>query len=532
MKEQFLNTGTSESWVSDQGDGTFINPVLYADYSDPDVIRVGTDFYMTASSFGHIPGLPILHSKDLVNWRLINHAILRMPLPGYGKPQHGNGVWAPAIRYHDGKFWIFYGDPDIGIFMTTAEDPAGEWTPIHLVEEGKGLIDPCPFWDEDGQAYLVHAFARSRAGIKHLLQMCRMSPDGTRLLDEGMIVFDGTERHPTTEGPKLYRRGRYYYIFAPAGGVATGWQLILRSQSIYGPYEEKVVLHQGDSSVNGPHQGGWVELLSGESWFLHFQDKDAYGRIVHLQPVRWADDWPLIGEDSNDDGIGEPVMRYKKPNVGKDYPIEIPVTSDTFEGAELGLQWQWQANPEEGWASLSDRPGQLRLFAQPLPQDAATLFDASHLLLQKFPAPVFQATAELDASALAVGDAAGLIVFGFRYAFIGLRKDCDGFTVFRAEGDEKQEQILWSVKVEQSKLFFQVIVRGNAQCTFNYSLDDKRFAQADGMPFPASESRWVGAKVGLFALRGRASANFDSYVDAASFQVCKAYGSPVPEPKC
>ena len=208
------------------------------------------------------------------------------------------------------------------------------------------------------------------------------------------------------------------------------------------------------------------------------------------------------------------------------------MTSDTFEGAELGLQWQWQANPEEGWASLSDRPGQLRLFAQPLPQDAATLFDASHLLLQKFPAPVFQATAELDASALAVGDAAGLIVFGFRYAFIGLRKDCDGFTVFRAEGDEKQEQILWSVKVEQSKLFFQVIVRGNAQCTFNYSLDDKRFAQADGMPFPASESRWVGAKVGLFALRGRASANFDSYVDAASFQVCKAYGSPVPEPKC
>ena len=186
------------------------------------------------------------------------------------------------------------------------------------MEEGKGLIDPCPFWDEDGQAYLVHAFARSRAGIKHLLQMCRMSPDGTRLLDEGMIVFDGTERHPTTEGPKLYRRGRLLLYFCSGRwrGGPDGSSLF-GVQSIYGPYEEKVVLHQGDSSVNGPHQGGWVELLSGESWFLHFQDKDAYGRIVHLQPVRWADDWPLIGEDSNDDGIGEPVMRYKKPMLAK-----------------------------------------------------------------------------------------------------------------------------------------------------------------------------------------------------------------------
>jgi len=298
---------------------------------------------------------------------------------------------------------MFYGDPDIGIFMTTAEDPAGEWTPIHLMKEGKGLIDPCPFWDEDGQAYLVHAFARSRAGIKHLLRMCRMSPDGTQLLDEGTIVFDGIEAHPTTEGPKLYKRGGYYYILAPAGGVATGWQLVLRSRSIYGPYEEKVVLHQGDSGVNGPHQGGLVELLSGESWFLHFQDKDAYGRIVHLQPVRWVEDWPLMGEDSNGDGIGEPVMRYKKPNVGKDYPIETPVTSDTFEGAELGLQWQWQANPEEGWMSLPERPRQLWLFAQPLPKDAAPLFDAAHLLLQKLPGSVVAAPAAVEARRVGEG---------------------------------------------------------------------------------------------------------------------------------
>lgn len=216
-----MNLGEyAEPWVSDQGDGTYINPILHADYSDPDVIRVGDDFYMTASSFGHIPGLPILHSKDLVNWAIINHAVLEMNLEGYDRPQHGNGIWAPSLRFHGGKFWIFYGDPDVGIMMTSAVDPAGEWTPLHLVQAGKGLIDACPFWDEDGQAYLIHAYAKSRSGIKHKLRLCRMSADGKGLLDKGRIIYDGTENHPTLEGPKLYQRNGYYYILAPAGA----WQ--------------------------------------------------------------------------------------------------------------------------------------------------------------------------------------------------------------------------------------------------------------------------------------------------------------------
>ncbi|WP_373232967.1 glycoside hydrolase 43 family protein [Cohnella sp.] len=514
-----------EPWVSDQGDGTFINPVLHADYSDPDIIRVGNDFYMTASSFGHIPGLPILHSYDLVNWRLINHAIPRMELAGYDQPQHGNGVWAPAIRFHDGKFWIFYGDPDVGIFMTTAVDPAGEWSPLHLVKEGKGLIDPCPFWDDDGQAYLVHAFANSRAGIKHLLRMCKMAQDGAALLDEGIIVFDGTQRHPTTEGPKLYKRGGCYYIFAPAGGVATGWQLVLRSRSLYGPYEEKVVLHQGDSSVNGPHQGGWVELDGGESWFIHFQDKGAYGRIVHLQPVRWEDDWPMMGIDSNVDGIGEPVVRHKKPNVGAIYAVETPAASDTFEGGKLGLQWQWQGNPDEAWATLDAKPGRLRLFAHPMPDKAATLFDTPQLLLQKFPGLAFEATADLEISGLAVGDRAGLIVFGYSYAYAAVRRDQGGFVLFAAEGDAVTERVLWQMSASSpvssltDSLSLRVTVANDALCSFACRTEGLEFVRVPLPPFPARESRWVGAKVGLFALRADRSDAMGSFVDITSFGI-------------
>jgi beta-xylosidase len=281
----------SKVWVADNGDGTYKNPVLHADYSDPDVVRVGDDFYLAASSFNAAPGLPILHSKDLVNWELLAYALKEQPPADvYSKPQHGKGVWAPAIRYHNGQLYIYYADPDYGIYMVKARNAAGPWSPPLLVKAAKGWIDPCPLWDDDGSAYLVNAMAASRSGIKSILVVSRMSADGTRLLDDGILVFDGHDKNPTIEGPKFYKRNGYYYIFAPAGGVETGWQLALRSRNVYGPYEPRVVLAQGKTQINGPHQGGWVETLPGQPWFIHFQDKGAYGRVVHLQPVRWIDD--------------------------------------------------------------------------------------------------------------------------------------------------------------------------------------------------------------------------------------------------
>ena len=307
-------------WWPDAGDGTFRNPVLYADYSDPDAVRVGADYYMVSSSFTAVPGLPILHSRDLVNWDLVNHALPRLvPEDVFSKPQHGAGVWAPAIRHHDGKYWIYYPDPDFGIYLTTAKDPRGVWSKPVLVKKGKGLIDPCPLWDDDGRVYLIHAFARSRAGFANVLHLNRLSPDGTAVVDEGRIVIDGNQltktaarpAYTTLEGPKLYKRNGWYYVFAPAGGVKQGWQSVFRSRRIDGPYEERIVLAQGATDVNGPHQGALIDTRSGEWWFLHFQDADAYGRIVHLQPVAWRDDWPVIGDDVDGDGKGEPRLNWK-----------------------------------------------------------------------------------------------------------------------------------------------------------------------------------------------------------------------------
>ncbi|MDF2723416.1 MAG: glycoside hydrolase [Paenibacillus sp.] len=515
-------------WVSDQGDGTFVNPVLHADYSDPDVIRVGSHFYMTASSFSHIPGLPILHSQDLVNWKLIGHAIRRMELPGYDKPQHGNGVWAPSLRYHGRKFWIFYGDPDVGIFMTTAEDPAGEWSPLHLVQAGKGLIDTCPFWDDDGSAYLVHAYANSRCGIKHKLRVCRMSPDGKQLLDEGVIVYDGERDHPTLEGPKLYKRAGFYYIFAPAGGVSTGWQVVFRSEHVFGPYEDKIVMHQGGSPINGPHQGGLVELESGQSWFIHFQDKGAYGRILHLQPVHWEDGWPLIGTDEDGDGVGEPVQRWRKPDVGGEYPTETPEMSDEFTGSSLGAQWQWQANPLDSWYRLGAKPGHLRLYAAPPPQDVEGLYVAPQLLLQKFPAPAFEATAKLDFAGLPAGDRAGLVVFGYSYAALSVSRIANGcggaeggLVVVLSDGDKESERELWRAApgIAGETLYLRATIDEGALCTFAFSTDGETFRLAEAPAFKARKGHWVGAKIGLFAMGGAESVLSRGYVDADWFRV-------------
>ncbi|MDQ0920664.1 glycoside hydrolase 43 family protein [Paenibacillus sp. V4I5] len=510
-------------WAADLGNGNFRNPVIYADYSDPDVVRVGEDFYMTASSFNSSPGLPILHSKDLVNWQIIAHAVDRLP-GGYDNVvRHGDGVWAPSIRFHDGKFWIYFSAPDEGIYMTTAEDPKGPWSPLHLVKEVKGWIDPCPFWDEDGEAYLIHAFAKSRTGIKHKLKLCRMSADGKGLLDDGEVIFDGEADHPTMEGPKLYKRNGYYYIFAPAGGVPTGWQTILRSRSITGPYEDKIVLHQGDTEINGPHQGGYVELSSGESWFVHFQDREAYGRIVHLQPIRWEYDWPEMGIDSNDDGIGEPVLVHKKPDVGRDWPITVPATSDEFESPSLGLQWQWQANWKTSWYSLKDSPGKLRLYAEPLPIGVSALYQTPNVLCQKLPAPAFTATAKLTFQPGTTWDRAGFTVFGHEYRYIAMSQTDEQVHLTYVQGrgskDGSEEEIMEKIELPAgvSTVYFKVSIVLEAECSFAYSLDGEHFVPI-GDCFIAVPGGWVGAKLGLFCLQQQGQPG-GGYVDVDWFRV-------------
>jgi beta-xylosidase len=514
----------SKVWVADNGDGTYRNPILHADYSDPDAIRVGDDYYLISSSFEDIPGLPILHSKDLVNWRIISHALKRQPpFEHFAVPRHGEGVWAPSLRYHKGEFYLYYPDPDFGIYLTKATKAEGPWSEPVLVEAGQGLIDPCPLWDDDGRVYLVHAYAGSRAGIKSILVVKKLNAEGTQVTDAGVMVYDGHETDGTIEGPKFYKRGGYYYIFAPAGGVTTGWQTVLRSKNIYGPYERKEVMHQGASTTNGPHQGAWVTTQTGEDWFLHFQDKEAYGRIVHLQPMKWVANWPVIGIDKDGDGKGEPVLRYKKPAVGKTYPIETPAESDEFKGTGLGLQWQWMANPKATWSFANASDGLLRLFSDKLPDSAKNLWSAPNVLLQKFPAEEFMVTTKLTfkPNTKIENEKAGLVIMGFSYAGLAIKSKKEGaylvHTVCRDAVKGKEESEKEVMRLSDPAIYLRVTITKGAKCSFSYSLDGKTFTNT-GEEFTAEAGRWKGAKVGLFCTR-RATTNDSGYADFDWFRV-------------
>lgn len=494
----------SKVWVSDNGNGTFKNPVVNADYSDPDAIRVGDDYYMVSSSFTHIPGLPILHSKDLVNWKLIGHALKRQPpFDHFSTVQHGGGVWAPAIRYYNNEFYIYYPDPDFGIYLIKAKNINGPWTEPVLVESGKGLIDPCPLWDTDGKVYLTHAYAGSRAGIKSIVVIKEMNKEGTKPISDPVLVFDGKETDPTLEGPKFYKRNGYYYIFAPAGGVSTGWQLVLRSKNVYGPYERKVVMDQGTTTINGPHQGAWVTTQTGEDWFLHFQDKDAYGRVVHLQPMSWKNDWPVIGVDKDGDGKGEPVIIYKKPNVGKAYPIATVADSDEFNSPKLGLQWQWQANPLQYWAMPTPN-GFLRMYSVLKADSVTTAWNYPNILGQKTPADEFTATTKVSFQPKWEAERFGLIVLGADYAAVSIIKKKDGnyisFVNCKEADKGKKETVQDGEKLNSKDIYLRVKVSKGAVCKFSYSEDGTNFKPI-GEKLVAKPGRWVGAKVGLFFTR-------------------------------
>lgn len=507
----------SEVWVSDEGNGMYRNPVLHADYSDPDVCTVGEDYFLTASSFNCTPGLPILHSKDLVNWKIVNYALKKVePVEYYNEPRHGKGVWAPSIRFHEGVYYIYWGDPDFGIFMVKTRDPYGEWDKPVLVKAGKGMIDPCPLWDDDGRVYLAHAWAGSRAKFNSVLTVCELNKEGTKVISDPVLVFDGNDGvNHTIEGAKFYKRNGFYYLFAPAGGVVSGWQLVMRSKNVYGPYEARIVMAQGKTDINGPHQGGWVDTPAGESWFLHFQDKGAYGRVLHLNPMKWVNDWPVIGVDKDGDGCGDPVSRYRKPKTDKMYPIETPVESDEFDTRKLGLQWEWHANYQDVFGFTTNM-GYARIYGHELSSHFKNFWEVPNLLMQKFPAEEFTATTKLKVSAKDDGQLSGLIIMGWDYSWIGVEKQGEKFLLKQAickdaeQGNLEQVSTLAvlgpSRKFEaglfpnyEREIYIRVRVSKEAYCRFSYSLDGKKFTEA-GTLFKARQGKWIGAKVGMFSV--------------------------------
>lgn len=507
----------SEVWASDEGNGMYRNPVLHADYSDPDVCVVGEDYFLTASSFNCTPGLPILHSKDLVNWKIVNYALKKVePVEYYNEPRHGKGVWAPSIRFHEGVYYIYWGDPDFGIFMVKTRDPYGEWDAPVLVKAGKGMIDPCPLWDDDGRVYLAHAWAGSRAKFNSVLTVCELNKEGTKVISDPVLVFDGNDGvNHTIEGAKFYKRNGFYYLFAPAGGVVSGWQLVMRSKDVYGPYEARIVMAQGKTDINGPHQGGWVDTPAGESWFLHFQDKGAYGRVLHLNPMKWINDWPVIGVDKDGDGCGDPVSRYRKPKTDKTYPIETPVESDEFDTRKLGLQWEWHANYQDVFGFTTNM-GYARIYGHELSPHFKNFWEVPNLLMQKFPAEEFTATAKLKVSAKDDGQLSGLIIMGWDYSWIGVEKQGEKFLLKQAVCKDAEqgnlEQVSTLAVLEPSRkfeaglfpnyereIYIRVHVSKEAYCRFSYSLDGKKFTEA-GTLFKARQGKWIGAKMGMFSV--------------------------------
>ena len=482
----------------DMGDGTYRNPVLCADFSDPDVVRVDGMYYMVASDF-HFLGMQVLESADGVNWRYASQIYRRFDGSAWqSMARYAGGSWAPAIRYHEGTFYVYFCTPDEGLFMSTAKSAHGPWSPLWCVKSVAKWEDPCPFWDDDGQAYLGRSRHRAGPIIIH-----RMSADGRQLLDDGVTVYTG----PVAEGTKIMKRHGYYYLIIPEGGVGTGWQTVLRARNIYGPYERRIVLEQGATAVNGPHQGALVEGAEGEWWFYHFQEQKVLGRVVHLQPARWENDWPVIGKDRDGNGIGEPVEQWRKPivcgvsdgeGVGKaNTHSETPFAlqqSDDFEGT-MGLQWQWNHNPEDAHWSLTDRAGWLTLRAM----TADSLKQCRNQLTQKVIGYRSSATTLVECKGYC---RAGLLLSGKYFRGVGICRD--GIFV-EADG----VRIVRRGKFKKAWLRVDIDAQRN-QHQFWFSIDGKHYERA-GEAFALNGGYWKGIRTGLFCYGESGQAQFDYY---------------------
>jgi len=485
-------------------------------------VRVGSDYYLIASSFHFSPGIPVLRSHDLVHWTIIGHALRRLDFdPRYDLPgpldftdatehsklnyslgyRYASGVWAPAIRAHGGRVYIYFVTPTEGIFMTSAAQPTGPWDPpVKLIGQA-GLEDPCPFWDDDGRAYLVH----SRVGAGPLV-LHEMSPDGRTVLDAGKVIVDDPVNLPTLEGPKLYKRHGYYYIFAPYGGVDRGSEAVLRARDIHGPYESRTVLSKGSTDIQGPHQGGYVETPSGQGWFIHFNSTGAYGRILYLEPVAWDHDWPVIGERIAGTEGGQPVRSHAAPDIGRDhFPAVYPQTSDEFSDTQLGPQWERNHNPDDSHWSLSERPGFLRLKALP----AADLVSARDTLTQMLEGRTVQVTARMSVEAIEDGQRAGLGMFGRLPSWIGVVQSRGTRRLtFAAAGVETGGESL-SPATQFVLLRMQV---DDEWAQYSYSLDDGKTFRPLGSRARMLFSWWKAARPALFTYNTTAQrgiADFD-----------------------
>lgn len=486
-------------WTPDNGDGTFTNPIMWGDWPDPDIIRVNDDFYFISTSMHYVPGSPIATSKDLVNWKMVGYAVDRYNEDERYNMQNGqlylNGSWANTIRYNNGKFYVGFCTPyglgtETGHFsICEADKPEGPWKRTIFPEY---LYDPGLFFDDDGKVYVVHGQGK--------LFITELNADVRSVKGKPVEIWNKRFDNSRTfgkrfgmEGAHMYKIDGKYYITCPAGGTE-GWQVCLRSDSIYGPYEHKIIV-QDDSSYppNGLHQGGMVQLKNGDWWFIIMQDRGPIGRVPCLMPVKWVDGWPMLGTDGKD------VITYPKPNVGKTYPVMVPATSDEFKGKKLGLQWQWNHNPDDAKWTLTERLGYMRLKAS----QAENLKEARNTLTQRVQGPSSEGSVLIDLTGLKDGNVAGFGVFQFPYAYVAVQQEGDNRKIVMCNDGEIVET---AGTVKGDKIWIRArVMDKNFTARFYYSLDGDTYYPIGNELKMGLGLDWTANRFALFNYSTKAS---------------------------
>ncbi len=490
--------GWEAAW-GDQRNGTYINPVVPADFSDIDTIHVGPDFYAISSTFQFSPGLVILHSRDLVNWEILGHAVddLTQIAPEMNwdrMDRYGRGIWAGALRFHDGRFWIYFGTPDEGIFMTSAISPAGPWAKLSPVLPEKGWDDPCPFWDDDGQEYLVCTHFSDHYKI-HLF---KVSADGKVLdRDHPRVIHQSRG----SEANKLYKiNGLYYHYFSevkPEGRVA----MMERSASLDEPWEIQQLNHVDKRIDKEPNQGGLIEVGSGKWSFLSHQGTgDWEGRAMVLLPVEWIKNWPIIGKPG-DDGLGNMIWKTTMPVLGAP-PLHYQ-TSDEFDESSLMPQWEWNYQPRKDMWSLSERPGFLRLRAFKSLARGDLLKAGNTLTQRALRASHNEITVKLDLKEMADGENCGICHFSKRYSMLGVVQKSGKRSLICDENGKSLDAAALNG--------FDVWLRStwgiDGMSRYSYSLDGKTFLPA-GAPYSLAWGYYRGDRIGLYNFNDDQNAGF------------------------
>jgi beta-xylosidase len=440
---------------SDNGNGTYTNPVISADFPDPDVIRVGDVYYMVNTTMFTFPGATILKSHDLVNWEYCCNPLEKIENTACynldGCNRYGHGQWASSLKYNNGKFYLHFNTLNEGSYLLTATDPEGTWTKTKLASS---FYDAGLFFDDDGKVYIVY-------GINNL-HIAQLDANFNVIKDQAITygTIQAGLDNSATEGSHLYKINDYYYIYSTTGGYYAT-QVAYRSTSIFGPYDEKEVFNS-----NRIHQGALVQTQTGEWWTILFADKGALGRFPNLLPVTWVDNWPVIGA----------VTTNKKPNVGKDYPVTALPTNDNFRNYKLGMQWSWNHNPNNSKWSLTERPDYLRLKTVSV---VDSLHNAKNTLTQRifaYPQDLAHSygTMKMSIKNMLEGDVAGLAVFQNPYAYIAV-KVIDGQRKLIMENNKVQT---FGPAITDSIIYLRAIANYNTSTTgFYYSSDNVTYTK-------------------------------------------------------